>query len=43
LVVDAGEKPVEQVRAVVLSVFGGVIALVVQGGPELDAETKLGP
>jgi hypothetical protein len=37
LLVDAGEEPVEQVGAVGLVMFGGVVALAEQGGPELDA------
>ena len=37
MVVEAGEESVEQVGAVVLVVFGGVVALPDEGGPELDA------
>jgi len=37
LVVQAGEEPAEQVGPVGLAMFGGVVLLALQGGPELDA------
>jgi hypothetical protein len=37
LFVEVGEELVEQVGAVGLVVFGGVVVLALQGGPELDA------
>ncbi len=36
------EEPVEQVGAVGLVVLGGVVALALQGGPELDAGLEEG-
>jgi hypothetical protein len=40
--VDAGEELVEQVGAVGLVVFGGVVALALQGGSEFDAGLEEG-
>jgi hypothetical protein len=42
LLVDAGEEAVEQVGAVGLVVVGGVVALALQGGSELDAGSSGG-
>ena len=42
LVVDAGQEPGEQVGAVGLVVVGGVVALALQDGPELDAGLEEG-
>jgi len=35
--VDVGQELVEQISAVGLVVFGGVVVLALQGGPEFDA------
>jgi hypothetical protein len=42
LLVDAVEESVEQVGAVALVVLCGVVALALQGGPELDAGLEEG-
>jgi hypothetical protein len=40
--VDAAEESVEQLSAVGVVVVGGVVALALQGGPELDAGLEEG-
>jgi hypothetical protein len=42
LLVDAGEEAVGQVGQVGLIMFGGVVALALQGGSELDAGLEEG-
>jgi hypothetical protein len=42
LFVEVGEEPVEQAGAVSLVMFGCVVVLALQGGPELDAGLEEG-
>jgi hypothetical protein len=42
LLVDAAEEPVEEIGSVGLVVVGSVVALALQGGPELDAGLEEG-